>query len=146
MADMMPKKSYDLTKITRLLLEMRENCIPKAGNAYEDPNRAEKYDALNAAIDLINNPSMMTRWISVKDRLPTGEDPVLILVKETEHYGYNKEKRKVYYCQYLAYWDGDEWFTTWCNGCRKISDTAKEPYADDYEVTHWMPLPKPPKE
>lgn len=86
------------------------------------------------------------KWISVKDRLPTGEDPVLILVKETEHYGYNKEKRKVYYCQYLAYWDGDEWFTTWCNGCRKISDTAKEPYADDYEVTHWMPLPEAPKE
>ena len=59
MTDMMPKKSYDITKITRLLLEMRENCIPKAGNAYEDPRRAEKYDALNAAIDLINNPSMV---------------------------------------------------------------------------------------
>ena len=86
------------------------------------------------------------QWISVKDRLPDGEDPVLIFVKETEHYGLHKEKRKVYYCQYLAYWDGDEWLTTWCNGCRKISDTAKEPYADDYEVTHWMPLPEPPKE
>lgn len=83
------------------------------------------------------------KWISVKDQMPTGEDPVLILVKETEHYGWQKEKWKVYYCQYMAYWDGDEWFTTWCNGCRKISDTAKEPYADDYEVTHWMPLPEP---
>ena len=81
------------------------------------------------------------KWISVKDQVPSGEDPVLILVKETEHYGLNKEKRKVYYCQYLAYWDGEEWFTTWCNGCRKISDTANEPYADDYEVTHWMPMP-----
>lgn len=66
MADMMPKKNYDLTQITRLLLEMRDNCIPKAGNAYEDPKWAEKYDALNAAIDLINNPSLSTRWISVK--------------------------------------------------------------------------------
>lgn len=86
------------------------------------------------------------KWISVKDQMPTGEDSVLILVKETEHYGWQKEKWKVYYCQYMAYWDGDEWFTTWCNGCRKISDTAKEPYADDYEVTHWMPLPEPPVE
>ena len=86
------------------------------------------------------------RWISVKERLPEGEDPVLILVKETEHYGLNKDKSKVYHCQYLAYWDDEEWYTTWCNGCRKISDTAKEPYEDDYEVTHWMPLPEPPEE
>lgn len=88
----------------------------------------------------------LPRWISVKDHMPIGEDPVLILVKETEHYGLYKEKRKVYYCQYLAYWDGEEWFTTWCNGCRKITDTAKEPYADDYEVTHWTRLPEPPTE
>jgi len=86
------------------------------------------------------------RWISVEEKLPEGEDPVLILVKETEHYGLNKEKSKVYYCQYLAYWDDEEWYTTWCNGCRKISDTANEPNADDYEVTYWMPLPEPPKE
>ena len=86
------------------------------------------------------------RWISVEERLPEGEDPVLILVKETEHYGLHKEKSKVYYCQYLAYWDDDEWYTSWCNGCRKISDTAKEPNADEYEVTHWMPLPEPPEE
>lgn len=87
-----------------------------------------------------------TKWISVEERLPGTEDPVLILVKETEHYGLHKEKSKVYYCQYLAYWDDDEWYTSWCNGCRKISDTAKEPNADEYEVTHWMPLPEPPKE
>lgn len=90
--------------------------------------------------------SQVPKWISVEERLPGTEDPVLILVKETEHYGLHKEKSKVYYCQYLAYWDDDEWYTSWCNGCRKISDTAKEPNEDEYEVTHWMPLPKPPKE
>ena len=108
-------------------------------------------EAFNRDIDTLRDiirqlEAQVPKWISVKERLPEGEDPVLILVKETEHYGLNKEKRKVYFCQYLAYWDGDEWFTAWCNGCRKISDTAKEPYADDYEVTHWMPLPEPPKE
>ena len=90
--------------------------------------------------------AQVPRWISVEERLPEGEDPVLILVKETEHYGLHKEKSKVYYCQYLAYWDDEEWYTTWCNGCRKITDTANEPNADDYEVTHWMPMPEAPKE
>ena len=55
----MEKKNYDLAKIMRLLLEMRENCVPKDGNLYDDPKRMEKYDALNAAIDLINNPSLL---------------------------------------------------------------------------------------
>lgn len=101
------------------------------------------YDAL-ALIQQLED--QVPRWISVEEKLPEGEDPVLILVKETEHYGLHKEKSKVYYCQYLAYWDDEEWYTTWCNGCRKITDTANEPNADDYEVTHWMPLPEAPKE
>ena len=60
MANLMMKKNYDLTKITRLLLEMRENCaLRKEGEAYDDPKRMEKYDAINSAIDLINNPSLL---------------------------------------------------------------------------------------
>lgn len=127
MADMMPKKNYDLTEITRLLLEMRENCIPKTGDAYEDPNRAEKYDALNAAIDLINNPSTIAiscnsgcNWISVKDRLP-GNGKMAIC--------------KTDWFYEVCQWDerSEVWFST--NHIHK----------KDY-VTHWMPLPKPPKE
>ena len=57
MMNLMEKKNYDLTQITRVLLEIRDNCVPKDGEAYDDPKRMEKYDALNAAIDLINNPS-----------------------------------------------------------------------------------------
>ena len=121
MADMMQKKNYDLTEITRLLLEMRENCIPKAGNAYEDPNRVEKYDALNAAIDLINNPSMLAQWISVKDRLPEESSEVLFVL-----YG------KVYLGDYLL----NEAFET----------PAGSVFLDDEAVTHWMPLPEAPKE
>ena len=60
-ADLLVKKNYDLTEITRLLLKLRDNCVPKEGDAYEDPERAEKYDALNAAIDLINNPSLLDK-------------------------------------------------------------------------------------
>lgn len=121
MADMMPKKSYDLTEITRLLLEMRENCIPKAGNAYEDPNRAEKYDTLNAAIDLINNPSMLSRWISVKDRLPE-HGFVLVWCAYTHSVEIAKYKGSLWRTQERRYALNSSW------------------------VTHWMPLPEPPKE
>lgn len=59
MMNLMEKKNYDLTQITRVLLEIRDNCVPKDGEAYDDPKRMEKYDALKAAIDLINNPSQL---------------------------------------------------------------------------------------
>lgn len=59
MMNLMEKKNYDLTQITRVLLEIRDNCVPKDGEAYDDPKRVEKYDALNAVIDLINNPSQL---------------------------------------------------------------------------------------
>ena len=51
--------AYWIKQITRVLLEIRDNCVPKDGEAYDDPKRMEKYDALNAAIDLINNPSQL---------------------------------------------------------------------------------------
>lgn len=59
MVNLMAKKNYDLTQITIVLLEMRDNCVPKDGEAYDDPKRMEKYDAINSAIDLINNPSLL---------------------------------------------------------------------------------------
>lgn len=120
MADLMPKKDYDLTEITRLLLEMRDNCVPKAGDAHDDPKRTEKYDALNAAIDLINNPSMLPKWISVKDRLPEEEKEVLCYL------GNSIAKLMVVAFRRCGEWYFDGW------PCPT--------------VTHWMPLPKPPKE
>ena len=92
--------------------------------------------------DLENVPN----WISVNERLPHDLEEVLILVKETEFYGQYKELSKSYFCQYIGCVDDGEWFTVWCHGHRYIKDTAKEPCADKLEVTHWMPLPEPPKE
>lgn len=131
MADLMPKKSYDLTEITRLLLEMRENCVPKAGNAYEDPNRAEKYDALNAAIDLINNPSIISRWISVKDRLP--EDGVRVLVSANSKSD-DPVVAVTHYTHSLYGFNIKGWVEPW------------QYFFFEHEITHWMPLPEPPKE
>ncbi len=119
----MKHEVYSLVEITRTLLDIRDNCRPKDGDTYDDPKRKEKYEALNAAINLINNPSClesMSNWISVKERLP--EDDGYYLTFTTEHT-----------CEVYRY-DGDgEWVTDY-------DDTA------NHDITHWQPLPEPPKE
>ena len=128
MADFMPKKDYDLTEITRLLLEMRDNCVPKAGDAHDDPKRAEKYEALNAAIFLINNPSMLAKWISVKDRLPESDQRVLFI--PTCNQG------SVYIGQYAFVGSNGGVMFAHRDGRSRVNYYAK----------YWMPLPEPPKE
>ena len=60
MSDKMVGKKYDIEQITRLLLNMRDNCvITRDEQGYNDPKRMEKYEALSDAIDLINNPSLL---------------------------------------------------------------------------------------
>jgi IMP cyclohydrolase len=64
-----------------------------------------------------------TGWISVQDKLP--DDVIyceLFLIYSKNPYFRNK----------VAEWDDGHWYVS--NG----------EYAD--EVTHWMPLPKPPRE
>ena len=41
----------EITEATRLLLVMRDNCIKKDTDKYDDPFRKEKYNALNMAIE-----------------------------------------------------------------------------------------------
>ena len=141
MADIMAQKDYDLTEITRLLLNLRDNCVPKAGDAYEDPERAEKYDALNAAIDLINNPSLLQKWISVEDMLP--EDcidqskdiktiKVLVAIKAKNGWTVRTQTRYKSTCGGRY---GEPLKVTWFWGRFSAG-----------EVTHWMPPPETPKE
>lgn len=64
-------------------------------------------------------------WVSVKDRLPAKDEEVLIYyVSEIKHLVLFKKVT-------TAFFEEDGW--------RLFSDT----YAD--HVSHWMPLPKPPK-
>lgn len=44
----------DINKAINLLAEMRDNCVKKDDDKYDDPKRAEKYDALNLALYAIN--------------------------------------------------------------------------------------------
>ena len=63
-------------------------------------------------------------WISVKDKLPDSED--------------------VYLCLFIG-WDDMEFMRTldYCPEDKDWTDTECIPYTT---VTHWMPLPEPPKD
>lgn len=58
---MMASMEYDLTEVTRILLEMRDNCLPSNSDLYNDPKRMEKANALAVAITLLNNPSLLRK-------------------------------------------------------------------------------------
>ncbi len=84
----------------------------------------------------------MDNWISVKDRLPNTGDEVIIAVKLKPDSDSSRWITKAFSCQgllntadiespELSYWE-------WCTEDGYIA------VADDYEVTHWMPLPDPP--
>lgn len=66
----------------------------------------------------------MPRWISVKDRLPDDQRNVLVVNGHC-------------YIRIVGYWGkrGGQW--RWLhNGC----------FAHYNDITHWMPVPEPPKE
>ena len=84
-----------------------------------DPAEEVGLDALAMAISALEK----TKWISVKDRLP-GKNVNCIV-----HYRH-------------AYCDTDGYFAIGC--CRY--DGEKFQIGLAYKVTHWMPLPEPPKE
>ena len=65
-------------------------------------------------------------WISVKDRLPEINEPVLFTGKNDIGNRYPAQK---------GYYSGDEWYTF-----GGLWDTPLD------RVTHWMPLPEPPPE
>lgn len=44
-------------RAVELLTQMRENCVPKETDAYNDPLRKEKYDALSMAVSELSIPS-----------------------------------------------------------------------------------------
>ena len=63
----------------------------------------------------------MNEWISVKDRLPE-DNEVVVIVDENGYFDVG----------YMAIWGGQ---VQWC------SHLLYDP-----KVTHWMPIPEPPKE
>jgi hypothetical protein len=80
------------------------------------------------------------KWINVKERLPKLNTPVLILGKPYE----NKPKMFA-----VAIWNFDDWEKPessfdWFEIDEMFVDAMSD-YTDS-NITHWMPLPEPPKE
>ena len=74
----------------------------------------------------------MNDWISVKDRLPTDNNPYLVFAPMYQ--GGSSSSQKNY---------GGVMFATYTNGNWSIEvGYYKRPNC----VTHWMPLPEPPEE
>ena len=71
-----------------------------------------------------NSGGKMNNWISVKDKLPNDHTPVIVAIKDT--HGDNP----VMYSDFGWCLNGDYWIVD--NDVR-------------YDITHWMPLPEPPK-
>lgn len=89
-----------------------------------DPAEEVGLDALAMAISALEK----TKWISVKDRLPEEGEYVLCVLKGFNYGG------KIQVCKFVP--------------ADKFKD---KPYFEHFRngfpsVTHWMPLPEPPKE
>lgn len=110
-----------LTEAYRLLLEMRGNCVKHADDQYDDPKREAKYEALNIAMNAMGR-SIPSRWISVEERLPEDGKNVLIFVRTMSRWWHME----------VDWHTGNSWYNNAETNWNKI--------------THWMPLPEPPKE
>ena len=89
--------------------------------AYEDTGlEPREIQALAAASD--SPDDAVAGWISVKDKLPPYGQPVIVCRP------YSKDQLKVE------------------QGCRDLGDWWKVYGTRTKRVTHWMPLPQPPRE
>jgi len=82
-------------------------------------------DLVETLLSRIDAPLATGGWISVKDRLPELDEKVLVLCGDI--------------CFGGRVDDADGWLWGVAN---IIGDIEAD---DDYEVTHWQPLPTPPK-
>lgn len=95
----------------------------KAANALEQ---------LQAENDRLKEEVQQMRWIPVEERLP--EENVTVLAfnadPHAEKYVLARYRTVVYLGCYWCQFDQE--YDSWCASC--------------WKVTHWMPLPQPPKE
>lgn len=105
------------------LVELLTDNLPRCGNLprWDNPLQLSCDEQVQRIADhLIMNGVTVQGWISVKDRLPENVKEGLLIA--------------------LRWGEVD---IGWCEDGRWGSQFVDE--YEDGEVTHWMPLPKPPK-
>lgn len=111
---------------------------------------------------MIKNGDIPPQWISVEDRLPESEKIVLAAAKDktfgyhhilmvahigchefsTEEYGWRDYEGDTEYDEENdCFWIPECWYEV-----NSVEDNGNWIIDSDYVVTHWMPLPEPPKE
>ena len=108
------------------MMDVREKLVELLTEFYGCDPMYYDVDALAIADHLVSNGVTVQKWISVDDRLPEdSNDGFADAVLVTDGF-----------VQHMAYFVGGEWRFA-------ESGEIKEPMW--YRITHWMPLPNPPK-
>ena len=107
-------------------MDVREKLVELLTEFYGCDPMYYDVDALAIADHLVSNGVTVQEWISVDDRVPEdSNDGFADAVLVTDGF-----------VQHMAYFVGGEWRFA-------ESGEIKEPMW--YRITHWMPLPEPPK-
>ncbi len=86
-------------------------------------------------------------WISVRDRLPDKLEPVLVVWKNTSPAPCYEGIRDKLFVDAAYYWNNKWWwFPVACEDYLAEYGYSPEGEVDErIVITHWMPLPEPPK-
>ncbi len=108
------------------MMDVREKLVELLTEFYGCDPMYYNVDALAIADHLVANGVAMQEWISVKDRLPEdSNDGFADAVLVTDGF-----------VQHMAYFVGGEW---------RFAESGEIKELMWYRITHWMPLPHPPK-
>lgn len=87
------------------------------------------------AADVVPAP----RWIPVTERFPPLDKEVLVFAIGLPEWGFEgKTATAIAYRFIYRFWSSGKEYEQW--------STPWEHFHMDYKITHWMPLPEPPKE
>ena len=122
-------------------MDIREKLVELLGNIYlpmmDGHNTIGEYNIPHKfkekiADHLIMNGVTVQEWISVEDRLPDNKEHDWVLAQVVEDNGYMHIPRVMEYRQLK-----NDWFEETYGWLSEHNGV--------FTVTHWMPLPKPPK-
>ena len=112
-------------------MDVREKLVELLTEFYGCDPMYYNIDALVIADHLVSNGVTVQEWISVEDKLPPHNHDVLVYRPDMA--------MKILVDNYYGYYGEDdaEWHEGWAKYGKDIHNNPL--------ITHWMPLPQPPK-